>query len=184
MLGLAIFVVVIIWLYCVYAKVIKSSNAVREAKAGIDVQLRKRYDLIPNLLTIANKFMEHEKELFTEITKLRSMAMEAPTGSAASMAANAKLDSLLGQFKVSMENYPQLKSDQTMLHAMQSYNETEEHIAASRRFYNSALSELRNTTQIFPGTLFAFLATEQLQSVYYETSEEARQPINAADILK
>ena len=184
MLGLIIFVVVAIWLYSVYAKLIKATNSVKEARSGIDVQLRKRYDLIPNLLTIANKFMEHEKELLTEITKLRTLAMEAPTGSAASMAANAKLDSLLGQFKVSVENYPNLKSDSTMLHAMQSYNETEEHIAASRSFYNSALSELRNTAQIFPGSLFAYLAKSDLESVYYETSEEARQPVNAAQYLK
>ena len=67
MLGLIIFVVVAIWLYSVYTKLIKATNSVKEARSGIDVQLRKRYDLIPNLLTIANKFMEHEKELLTEI---------------------------------------------------------------------------------------------------------------------
>lgn len=181
---LIILLALCVWLYSVYVRVIKSSNAVKEAASGIEVQQRKRYDLIPNILTIAGKFMEHEKNLITEITNIRTMAMEAKAGSQAAMSANAKLDNLIGQLKVSLENYPQLKSDATMVQAMQTYNEVEEHIAASRRFYNSALTELRNTTQIFPGTLFAGLVSDQLTSVYYHTSDETKAPVNAADYLK
>lgn len=172
------------WFYFSYAAVIKAKNMVSEASSGIDVQLRKRYDLIPNILTIAQKFMDHEKGLIEEITKLRTMAMNAKAGTSASMAANAQLDSLLGQLKVSVENYPNLKSDATMVQAMQTYNEVEEHISAARRFYNSALTQLKNSTQIYPGTMFAHLAMEELTYVYYETAENTKAPINAADYLK
>ena len=182
LLGLILFICG--WFYMAYTEVIKTKNIVREASSCIDVQLRKRYDLIPNVLTIAQKFMEHEKNLIEEITKLRTLAMHAKSGTSSYMAANAQLDSLLTQFKISVENYPNLKSDTTMLQAMQTYNEVEEHISAARRFYNSALTQLKNSTQIFPGTIFANLATEELTYVYYETAESIKQPINASDYLK
>jgi len=172
------------WLYNCYAKVIRAGNTLDNALSGIDVQLRKRYDLIPNVLTIAAKFMEHEKELITEVTRLRTLALETKTGTAASMAANAKLDTILGQLKVSMENYPQLKSDATMVQAMKTYNEVEEHIAAAKRFYNSALAELHNAAEIFPGTMYAHLVSEKLKNAYYSTDEASKKPINAADYLK
>lgn len=181
---LVIVLAIVIWLYSSYVNVIKAKNMAQEASSGIDVQLRKRYALIPNILTIAQKFMDHEKGLIEEITKLRTMAMNAPAGTSTSMAANAQLDSLLGQLKVSVENYPNLKSDATMVQAMQTYNEVEEHIAAARRFYNSALTQLKNSTQIYPGTMFAHLATEELTFVYYETSDAIKEPINAASYLK
>lgn len=181
---LVLLLIVSVFLYSCYANVIRKGNALDEATSGIDVQLRKRYDLIPNVLTIANKFMEHERNLITEVTKLRSLAMETEPGSAASMAANAKLDTLLGQLKVSMENYPQLKSDATMVQAMQTYNEVEEHIAAARRFYNAALADLKNAAQIFPGSLFVGMVAEKLTRAYYATDEASKAPISANDYLK
>lgn len=184
LLVLILLLAICIFLYCSYARIIQNGNALDEASSGIEVQLRKRYDLIPNILTIASKFMEHERELISEVTKLRTMAMEAAPGSATSIAANAKLDSILGQLKVSMENYPQLKSDATMVQAMRTFNEVEEHIAAARRFYNSALASLKNSAQIFPGTLFAHLVADKLTRAYYSTDETSKQPINASDYFK
>lgn len=181
----AVVVIVSIVLYSCYVKVIKSGNAVREAKSSIDVQFKKRYDLLPNILTIAQRFMMHEKEIFTKITELRSQAINAPAGSAESFACNQKLDGLLGQLKVSMENYPTLKSDATMTQAMKTYNEVEEHIAAARRFYNSAITQLRNYTMIFPTSLFKDLVKEELKNTYYKIEEPSqRNAVNAADYLK
>ena len=182
---LAVVIVVAMILYSSYVKVIKSGNAVREAKSSIDVQFKKRYDLLPNILTIAAKFMTHEKEVLTKITELRSQALQAPAGSQEAFACNQKLDGLLGQLKVSMENYPTLKSDATMMQAMKTYNEVEEHIAAARRFYNSAVTQLRNYTMIFPTSLFKGLVQEEMQSTYYEIEDKnMTNPINAADYLK
>ena len=182
---LVIAVVTAIILYPCYVGVIKNKNSMLEAKSDIDVQFKKRYDLIPNVLTIAQKFMEHEKEIFTKITKLRTQAMSAPTGSAESMSCNAQLDTLFGQLKVSMENYPTLKSDATMVQAMQTYNEVEEHIAAARRFYNSALTQLNNSVQIFPSSLFRSCVADVLADAkYYECDEASKERIDAKDFLK
>jgi len=170
-------------LYTIYVHLIQKKNKVKEAMGGIDVQLRKRYDLIPNILTTANRFMEHEKGLMTEITELRTKA-SAIRSNPENISEKIKLDneitSKMGQLLVSVENYPQLKSDQTMIQAMQTYSEVEEHIAAARRFYNSAVNDLNNAVEIFPSSLFA--AGLGIHSCpFFETDDTARQPVNASD---
>ena len=187
MIELIVILVVIgvpaVFLYGLYASVIRNKNSVREALSGIDVQLKKRHDLVPNILTIAKKFMEHENEIFTKVTELRTKAMNAPSGSKEKFAAEGMLDNLMGQLMVSVENYPQLKSDATMTQAMQTYNEVEEHISAARRFYNSALTQLRNSVMIFPGSLFAGLAAEEMQYSYFEATEADRAAVDASACL-
>ncbi len=187
MIELIVILVVIgvpaVFLYGLYASVIRNKNSVREALSGIDVQLKKRHDLVPNILTIAKKFMEHENEIFTKVTELRTKAMNAPSGSKEKFAAEGMLDNLMGQLMVSVENYPQLKSDATMTQAMQTYNEVEEHISAARRFYNSALTQLRNSVMIFPGSLFAGLAAEEMQYSYFEATEADRAAVDASAYL-
>ena len=173
----------VLLLYSLYATVVKNKNAVLEALSGIDVQLRKRYDLIPNLLTIAKKFMEHENELFGKITELRSKAINSEIGTREKFKAEAELDAQLKALMVNVENYPALKSDATMVQAMQTYNEVEEHISAARRFYNSALTQLRNSIQIFPGSIFAACAGNTANLSYFETDEVSRKPINAKDFM-
>lgn len=170
-------------IYMTYANVIKKKNNVYEALSGIDVQLKKRHDLVPNILTIAKKFMEHEKEIFEKITELRTQAMQAASGSKEKFQAEAKLDNLMGQLMVNVENYPALKSDSTMVHAMTTYNEVEEHIAAARRFYNSALTQLRNAVQIFPGSLFAGLVSDAIGYSYFETDAASKEPVSASQYL-
>ncbi|MCD7879398.1 MAG: LemA family protein, partial [Candidatus Gastranaerophilales bacterium] len=163
--------------------VIKCKNAVFEALSGIDVQLKNRYDLIPNILTIAKKFMEHETDLFNKITELRSKAQNSSSGSKTKFETEALLDSQLKALMVNVENYPLLKSDQQMLQAMQTYNEIEEHISAARRFYNAALTQLRNKIQIFPGSLFIGCAGEAANYSYFETDEVSKKPVNAGQYL-
>lgn len=170
-------------LYSVYAGVIRNKNSVREALSGIDVQLKKRHDLVPNILAIAKKYMEYERGVLEKVTELRAQAMKAPSGSKAKFEAEGMLDNLMGQLMVSVENYPQLKADQTMIQAQQTYNEVEEHIAAARRFYNSALTQLRNSVMIFPGSLFAGLAVEEMQYSYFEATEADKAPVDASAYL-
>ena len=183
MIIIGVALVCVIWLYSLYAAVIRNKNSVREALSGIDVQLKKRHDLVPNILTIAKRFMEHENEIFTRVTELRTQAMNAPSGSKEKFAAEGLLDKLMGRLIVSVENYPQLKSDATMVQAMQTYNEVEEHISAARRFYNSALTQLRNSVMIFPGSLFAGLASEEMGFSYFEASESDKAPVDASAYL-
>ena len=176
-------IIILFGLYGLYVNVVKSKNAVLQALSSIDVQLKKRCDLIPNILTIAKKFMEHETGIFEKITELRTQAMKAKSGSSEKFRAEAQLDAQLRALMVNVENYPTLKSDATMVQAMQTYNEVEEHIAAARRFYNSALTQLRNIIQIFPGSLFSSFAGEAATYSYFETDESSRKSINEKDYL-
>lgn len=177
--------VVLVLAYIWYASLITRRNTVRESFSGIDVQLRKRHDLIPNILTIAQKFMEHERTLLDEVTRLRTQAVafDGRRAMGEKFAVEAQLQKALGQLMVQVENYPQLKSDASMLQAQQTYNEVEEHIAASRRFYNSAVTALLNAKQIFPGSVIAGMAGIE-DFPFYEAEEAARAPVNARDFLK
>ena len=143
-------------LYSWYATIVKRRNRVAEALAGIDAQLVQRHDLVPNLLAIARKYMDHERGLLDEITRLRSNATSFtgttdPAAAGVKFAAEEQLSAGLGRFFAVAENYPSLKSDGPMIEAQRGYQEVETNIAAARRFYNSAVGELNNATQIFPG---------------------------------
>ena len=162
--------ILLVVFYTLYVSIIKKKNKVKEATAGIDVQLKKRYDLIPNLLNMAKKFMEHEKELMTEIVRLRTEAMKKSFDGEPKemMELNNLIDSKLKDFWLSVENYPDLKSNQTMIQAMQSFNEVEEHIAAARRFYNASVNDLKNAVEIFPGNVIAGMIGVKADMPFFE----------------
>lgn len=175
-------------LYIWYATIVTRRNRVSEALAGIDVQLQQRHELIPNVLTIARKFMEHERSLFEEITALRNKA-SAQAGNRDFAAAGERFETEralavdMGKLFALAENYPQLKSEGPMITAQKTYAEVEANIAAARRFYNSALGELRNSTEIFPGSLLKGAAGVTVIPPFFETTEAARAPVDAARYL-
>ena len=179
-------VVVLVIIYGIYYSLIQKKNKVKEAFSSIDVQLKKRYDLIPNVLFIANKFMEHERGLLEDITKLRAQAAKLPAD-LSNAEQKIKLDGAIagkmGQLMVAVENYPQLKSDQTMLQAMQTYTEQEEHIAAARRVYNSAVLDLNNAVEIFPSSMIAAMLNIK-QMPFFEATEQERQAVDASQYFK
>lgn len=183
-LAFGIILIIAVVLYFFYVKVVKASNMVHEALSGIDVQLEKRHSVMPNLLTMAQKFMVHEKEIFTEITKLRTEAMNATSGSAEKFKAENALDDKLKSLLISVENYPQLKSNDTMVEAMKAYQDVEDNIAAARRFYNTSLRQLHDATMIFPGSLFAGFAGDALKYAFFEAPESHKAPVNATDYFK
>ena len=172
--------------YATYVSVIQKKNKVQDAFSSIDVQLKMRYDLIPNILKIANKYMEHERELFEKVTELRTQAMSIPNDMNSigkKLEIDSRIKDIMGQIMVSVENYPNLKADQTMITAMQTYNEVEAHIAAARRFYNSAVLELNNACEIFPSSIFALMVGAKKQE-FFKASEIERVAIDASDYLK
>ena len=186
MISIIAAVVVIAWGYSIYVSLIKKRNKTQEAFSAIDVQLKKRYDLIPNILTIAQKYMDHERGLMEEVTKLRTQAVNIPDGFEnidRKIALDSQIAQKMGQIMVAVENYPQVKADQTMITAMQTYNEVEEHIAAARRFYNSAANELKNAVEIFPSSLIARMINVKAVD-FFKAEEKERQAVNAADFLK
>ena len=151
-------VIGIVYFFILYTSLIKKRNTVKEAFSTIDVHLKKRYSLIPNLLTIANKFMEHEKELFSKIAQLRNQALKIPNDVkyvSQKIEIDKQIKFLMNQLQITVENYPQLKSDKIILDTMHAFNYTEEYIAAARRYYNASVKEFNNSVEIFPSSIIA-----------------------------
>jgi len=170
--------------YILYASLIRKKNKVKEASSGIDVQLKKRCDSIPNLLQAAAEFMSHEKELMNEITNLRTEAMKGSFSDnpRQAMQIENELSEKLHAFNISVENYPDLKSNQTLLQAMNALAEAEESIAAARRFYNAAVNDLNNAVEIFPSSLIAKILNIK-QAIFFEASNTDKKAINVKDYL-
>lgn len=179
--------VILVGAYLWYASIVTKRNKAQEALSGIDVQLQKRSNLIPNILKIAKKFMEHEKELLTQVTELRTRVDAGYDASDAAsvkdhLGASSALGGAMGKLMVAVEAYPDLKSSDTMVQAQQTYNEVEGQIAAARRFYNASVTQLNNSIQIFPGNLLAGFAGATAMP-FYEAYEGATAPVDASDFL-
>src|SRR3982751_568944 len=154
-------VIVVAGLYAWYASIITRRNKVQEALSSVDVHLNQRHDLIPNIVSLAARFMDHERALLTDVTRLREEARKTPAtpGDAGKrFALEGELGQRVGQLLVSMEAYPELKSDRPLIEAQQTWTEIEAQITAARRFYNAAVNQLNNSIQIFPGSILAGIA--------------------------
>jgi LemA protein len=174
--------------YVWYAVIVKRRNRVSEALAGIDVQLQQRHDLIPNVLVIARRFMEHERALLNEITELRAKAHQqigernfAKVGDKFEI--EARLSQQMGRLLMLAENYPQLRSDGPMIEAQRTYSEVEANIAAARRFYNTSVADLSNAVQIFPGSLLMGIAGVKTVPPPFQAGEAARTAVDASKHL-
>jgi LemA protein len=184
--GLIVALVVLAGLYFWYASIIARRNKVQEALSSVDVHLNQRHDLIPNIVTLAARFMEHERGLLADVTRLREEARK-PTSSAPGevgkrFALEGELEQRVGQLLVRMEAYPELKSDRPILEAQQTWTETEAQITAARRFYNAAVNQLNTAIQIFPGQLIATIAGVTPMP-FFEAPVAARSAPNVDDIL-
>lgn len=173
--------------YLLYAGLIKKRNATQEALSGIDVQLTLRHDLIPNILTIAKKYMEHEKELISKVTEMRAQAGAAydktnPAAVSEHFGAVSQLGAHMSKLQLSVEAYPELKADSQMTEAMRSYNEVEARIAAARRAYNANATALKNAVEIFPSSAIAGMIGIKAMP-FFEAEEASKAPVSAASIL-
>ncbi|MFO1035655.1 MAG: LemA family protein [Geminicoccaceae bacterium] len=176
---------VLVLLYVWYASIVRRANRVREALGSIDVHLRQRHDLIPNLVKLAGHYMEHERGVLEEVTRLRSRvegARAGDMGSAERFAAENQLAQATGRLLAQVEAYPQLKADTTVIEAQRGWAEAEAQITASRRFYNSAVTDLNNAVQVFPGSLLATIAGAKSMA-YFETPPETREAPSVDDLL-
>jgi LemA protein len=164
-------------LYFWYASIITRRNKVQEALSSIDVHLTQRHDLIPNIVALAGRYMEHERALLTDVTRLREEARKTPTPTPAEaakrFALEGELGQRMGQLMVSMEAYPELKADRPAMVAQRTWTETEAEITASRRFYNAAVNQLNDAIQIFPGSIIAAVAGVAAMP-FFEAPAEAR----------
>ncbi|MEN3976545.1 LemA family protein [Emcibacter sp. SYSU 3D8] len=181
--------VLVLVFYMLYVKLITRRNNAREALSTIDVQLRQRHDLIPNVVTLAQKFMTHERELLESVVAARTQAQQPyrsddPNAVREHLKAEQQLSMGLGRLLAIAENYPELRSSETIVTAQRTLNEVEGHIAAARRFYNSSVTDLNNAVEIFPSSLVAGMVGVQKMPFYEVEDAAARAPVNVADHMK
>jgi LemA protein len=169
---IAVLVVIAIWLVSLYNSLVKLRNRRQNAFADIDVQLRQRHDLVPQLVETVKGYASHEKELLLRITEARSAAMAARTIDD-KIAAEQQLTSALQGLKVQVEAYPDLKANQNFLQLQEELSDIENKLAASRRFFNGATTEYNNAVESFPGNLLARNFGFQ-REVFFDLGTESR----------
>ncbi len=151
---LGIIVLVIFMMISLYNRLVRLRNNREQAFADVDVQLRQRHDLIPQLVEAVKGYMQHERGVLTEITEARANAMKAGTINE-KIVAETRLSNALEGLKVSVEAYPDLKASQNFMDLQNEISDVENKIAAARRFFNSATKELNVATEVFPSNIIA-----------------------------
>jgi len=151
---IAVVVVVVALAIWMYNSLIRTKIRVDEAWSDIDVQLKRRYDLIPNLVETVKGYAKHEKELLEKVTKLRADSMKAGSLEEKGKSENMLSETLKSLFAVA-ENYPQLKANENFLELQRELTDTEDKIQASRRFYNGNVREFNTKIQVFPTNIMA-----------------------------
>ena len=165
-----------------YNSLINKKNQVENAFGGMDAQLKKRYDLIPNLVKSVKGYMEHEAKTLTEITTLRTKALSDNVSDDDKVALDNALTSKLGGIMVAVENYPDLKASENFNQLQRSLNEVEEQISASRRAYNATITSYNNSVEMFPTNLLAGMLNMQRKNVF-EIPETQRENVDVGDLL-
>lgn len=175
-------IVLAIWGVSLYNNLVKLRNNRENAFANIDVQLKQRHDLIPQLVATVKGYADHEKEVLTRVTEARSAAMNAGSINEKVQAENA-LTSALAGLRVSLEAYPDLKANQNFLQLQGEISDVENKLAAVRRFFNSATRELNNAVQTFPSNIFAKMFGFQKEPMF-EIPQEERAALDKAPEIK
>ena len=176
---LGILAALILWAVYAYNRFVRLVNRAKEAWADIDVQLKRRYDLIPNLVNSVKGYAKHEKGTFEKVTEMRAQAMSAGGLREQGKAENMLSEALRSLFAVA-ENYPDLKANENFLELQRELSDTENKIQAARRFYNTNVRDLNIGLETFPqnlvGNMFNFGKRE-----FFELEEEAaRKPVSVS----
>jgi LemA protein len=155
---LVIVILTVLWMVFVFNTLVKLNNQCREAWSDVDTELKRRYDLIPNLVTVVTAYARHERETLESVTRARNQAINS-TGSPASQARDEDvLVGALQQLFVVVEGYPTLKADEHFLKLQQELVDTEDRIQAARRFYNANVRDFNTRLEVFPSNLIAHLS--------------------------
>lgn len=179
--ALAVVVILVLWLAATYNGLVKFRNNRETAFANIDVQLKQRYDLVPQLVNTVKGYAGHEKEVLEKVTAARSAAMSATTVDE-KVAADKALTGALSGLKVSLEAYPELKANTNFLQLQTELSDIENKLSAARRFFNSATRELNNAVEVFPSNIVAGMFGFRRAEMYEAT--ESRETLNKAPEVK
>lgn len=176
--GVIVFIIVLM-----YNTLISKKNQVDNIFAGLDAILKKRYDLLPNLVATVKEYMVHERMTLEKITELRSKATTQNLNSAETVALDQQLSSMLGHLMVAVENYPTLKANENFLHLQGTLNEIEEQISAARRAYNQSVTDYNNAIQMFPTNFMAGLMKLEPKELFSVPSSE-RQNVDVKNLFQ
>ncbi len=171
-------VIAIFALWGTYNGLVRARIRVKEAWSGIDVQLKRRSSLIPNLVETVKGYATHEREVFENVTKARAMLDNAQGAKQAAQADNVLTGALRSLFAVA-EAYPDLKANQNFLELQRELTDTEDKIAYARQFYNTNVSNYNQKTEVFPSVIIARMFNF-LPSEFFEAEEEARQDVKVS----
>ncbi|MZI94288.1 LemA family protein [Vibrio sp. CAIM 722] len=148
-------VVLVLFIFGTYNSLIRKKNAANNAESSIDVMLKKRFDLIPNLVSSVKSYLKHENETLVRLTELRTQGMRANLTQGEKVAIDKQLNQEMSNLRVSLEAYPDLKASENFIMLQRSLNDVEEQISAARRSFNAAVNELNNAVEMIPTNLFA-----------------------------
>lgn len=174
---IGVVVVIVIWIIFAYNKFVRLVNRAKEAWADIDVQLKRRYDLIPNLVNTVKGYAKHEEGTLTKVTEMRAKAMQSGSLEERGKSENMLTGALKSLFAVS-ENYPDLKANQNFLELQRELSDTENKIQAARRFYNGNVRDLNTGLQVFPNNIIGSIFHFKKQDFFeLEAGADAREPV-------
>ncbi|MEE3362451.1 MAG: LemA family protein [Anaerovoracaceae bacterium] len=165
MIVIIIIAVIIIWMIASYNGFVRGRNNIEEAFATMDVYLKKRYDLIPNLVETVKGYMSHEQKTLKDIVELRDAAMSSGTVSERARNEN-EITRALGSLFAVAENYPDLKANQNFMDLQGQLARTEEDIANARKYYNAVVKKFNNRCETFPGSIIAGLFHFERRSMF------------------
>ncbi|MGF1923312.1 MAG: LemA family protein [Bacteroidia bacterium] len=166
----------------IYNSLVGKKNQATNAFSAIDVMLKKRFDLIPNLVETVTQYTNYESDTLTKITELRSKTTNKILTESEKLALDSEIGSAVKGLMLSVENYPDLKANQNFLNLQTTWTESEEQIAAARRNYNSTVTTYNNAVMMFPGNIFAGMLGYQMMSVL-ETAAAERENISAKELF-
>jgi len=169
-------IVFFLWAIAIYNGFIKLINRAKEAWADIDVQLKRRYDLIPNLVETVKGYATHEREAFENVTKARAMALGAQSLEEKGKAENMLTGALKSIFAIA-EAYPQLKANENFLELQRELSDTENKIQAARRFYNGNVRDLNIGVETFPKNIISNMFKFSKMEFFQLEEGEAREPV-------
>ncbi len=172
---IALAVIILLWVVGLYNRLVRLRNTVRNAWSQIDVQLKRRHDLIPNLVEVVKDYMSYEQETLTKVIEARSKAINAQGVGDIATAENQLTGALKSLFAV-MENYPDLKANQNVMALQEELTSTENKIAFARQYYNDSVMRLNNATELFPSNIIANAFGFQRER-YYEVPDAEKEPI-------
>ncbi len=175
-------VVVLLVVFGMYNSLIGKKNNVENAFASIDTILKKRYDLIPNLIAAVKQYMQHERGILENITELRSKAMSGNVSSDEAITLNNEINKAMGGIMVAVENYPDLKANQNFMDLQRSLNEVEEQLSAARRAFNAAVTDFNNAVEMFPTNIMAGMMNYKRRQLF-EIPEVERENPNVKELF-